>query len=163
MEPQATLYFMCGKMAAGKSTLARRLAAEKHAVLLVQDEFLEALYPGEIRSIADFVRSSARVRAALSQHVRELLQRGVPVVLDFPGNTRSQRHWFRHLIDSTGVAHELHFLDVPDQVCKQQLRKRSAGLPAGSAWTTDEEFESITAFFEPPDEDEGFTVVAHRD
>ena len=90
-EERARLYFMCGKMAAGKSTHARGLARAKNAVLLVQDEFLVALYPGEIRNIQDFVKYSARVRDALALHVRDLLSRGVSVVLDFPGNTRAQR------------------------------------------------------------------------
>ena len=104
---------MCGKMAAGKSTYARGLARTKNAVLLVQDEFLGALYPGEIRSIEDFVRCSARVRDTLSLHVQDLLSRGVSVVLDFPGNTRAQRQWFRELFEGASVEHELHFIDAP--------------------------------------------------
>ena len=43
-----TLHFLCGKMAAGKSTLARELAHEHQAVLLEEDHFLAALFPGEI-------------------------------------------------------------------------------------------------------------------
>ena len=119
---RAKLYFMCGKMAAGKSTHARDLARTRNAVLLVQDEFLEALYPDDIRSIRDFVKYSARLRDALSVHIQDLLSRGVSVVLDFPGNTRVQRQWFRELIASAGVDHELHFIDAPDDLCKHQLR-----------------------------------------
>jgi len=161
-EERARLYFMCGKMAAGKSTYARGLARTKNAVLLVQDEFLDALYPGEIRSIQDFVKYSARVREALSLHIRDLLSRGVPVVLDFPGNTRAQRRWFRELFEDANVEHELHFIDAPDDLCKRQLRQRSAGLPAGSAWTTDAEFDAITAYFQVPAEDEHFNVIRHE-
>jgi predicted kinase len=39
MIERAKLFFLCGKMAAGKSTLARELAQKHDAVLLVQDEF----------------------------------------------------------------------------------------------------------------------------
>lgn len=158
---QAMLYFLCGKMAAGKSTHARQLARTRLAVLLVLDDFLEALYPGEVQSIPDFVEYSARVRQALTPHIHALLNHGVSVVLDFPGNTRTQRQWFRELIDAAHVQHELHFIDAPDELCKRQLRERSAALPAGSAWTTDAEFGAITAYFQPPLEDEGFNVVRH--
>jgi len=161
-EQRARLYFMCGKMAAGKSTLARELARMNDAVLLVLDDFFAALYPGEVRSIQDFIRCSARLRAALSPHVQGLLSRGIPVVLDFPGNTRTQRQWFRELIEGTGIEHELHFVDAPDDLCKRQLRQRSEALPAGSAWTTDAEFDALTAYFEPPAADEGFNVVRHE-
>jgi predicted kinase len=161
-EEGARLYFMCGKMAAGKSTYARELARTKNAVLLVQDEFLGALYPGEIRTIQDFAKYSARVRDMLSLHVQDLLSRGVSVVLDFPGNTRTQRQWFRELFEGANVEHELHFIDTPDDLCKRQLRQRSEALPAGSAWTTDAEFDAITAYFQAPAEDENFNVIRHE-
>ncbi len=156
------LYLLCGKMAAGKSTYAQELARTKWAVLLVLDDFLEALYPGQVQSIPDFVEYSTRVRQALSPHIRALLSQGVSVVLDFPGNTRTQRQWFRELIDAAHVGHELHFIDAPDELCKRQLRERSAAQPAGSAWTTDAEFEAITAYFQAPSEQEGFNVVRHQ-
>jgi predicted kinase len=161
-EKRATLYFMCGKMAAGKSTRARELARARSAVLLVQDEFLDALYPGEIRTIHDFVKYSARLRDALAPHVRDLLARGVSVVLDFPGNTRAQRQWFRDLFEGAGAEHELHFIDAPDDLCKRQLRQRSEGLPAGADWTTDAEFDAVTAYFQAPAEDEKFNVIRHE-
>ena len=91
----AKLIVMSGKMAAGKTTLSRELAAREDAVLLVQDDFLTSLYPGEILDIPDFVRCSSRSRDALSSHICALLARGMSVVLDFPGNTTKQRVCFR--------------------------------------------------------------------
>ena len=41
MNSGAKLICLCGKMAAGKSTLARDLAEREDAMLLVQDEFVE--------------------------------------------------------------------------------------------------------------------------
>jgi len=161
-EKRATLYFMCGKMAAGKSTCAKELARARHAVLLVQDDLLDALYPGEIETIQDFVKYSARLRDALSPHIRDLLSTGVSVVLDCPGNTRAQRQWFRDLFEGAGAEHELHFVDAPDDLCKRQLRQRIEGLPAGATWTTDAEFEAVTAYFQAPAADEKFTVIRHE-
>jgi predicted kinase len=159
--PRATLYFMCGKMAAGKTTLAKQLARTHDAVLLNQDDWLSALYPGEILNIADYVRCSTRLRDALTPLIVDLLSRGTSVVLDHPGNTRKQRQWFRDLFDRTNVPHELHFIDAADETCKRQLKQRSAALPAGSAWTTDAEFDAITAHFQPPADDENFNVIRH--
>jgi predicted kinase len=156
-----TLFFLCGKMAAGKSTLSRELAARHDTVLLVQDDWLEQLFPGEIQTIPDFVRCSTRLRNALGPHVVALLKRGTSVVLDFPGNTRTQRLWFRELFEQAGVAHELHFIDAPDELCKRQLRQRSQGLPEGAPWTSEAEFDAITAYFQPPADDEGFVVIRH--
>src|SRR5687768_8532859 len=113
--------FLCGKMAAGKSTLARELARRENAVLLVQDEFLDRLFPGEITDIPGFVKYSSRLKSALGPHVCALLSRGISVVLDFPGNTRAQRAWFRELFERANAGHELHFVDVSDAVCRRQL------------------------------------------
>jgi predicted kinase len=159
---RATLYFMCGKMAAGKTTLSKALAHQHDAVLLNQDDWLVALYPGEILNISDYVRCSMRLRAALTRLIVDLLTRGTSVVLDHPGNTRKQRQWFRDLIERANVPHELHFVDASDDTCKQQLKQRSAALPAGAAWTTDAEFDAITAYFQAPETDENFNVIRHE-
>jgi predicted kinase len=154
--------FLCGKMAAGKSTLAKELARRENAVLLVQDELLDHLFPGEITDIAGFVRCSSRLKNAIGPHVCVLLSKGISVVLDFPGNTRTHRLWFRELFERVNAHHELHFVDASDGLCKVQLEERSKELPAGAPWTTDAEFEAITAYFQPPSEEEGFNVVRHE-
>jgi len=162
MTAAAKLIFLCGKMAAGKSTLARALAERENAILLVQDEFLDSLYPGEITDIPGFARCSSRLRNALEPHVCALLAKGMSVVLDFPANTLAQRAWFRGIFERARVEHELHFVDVSDALCKRQLRERTKHLPPGTPWTTDAEFEAITVYFEPPAEAEGFNVIRHE-
>jgi predicted kinase len=47
MSMSAKLFFLCGKMAVEKSTLARDLARRENAVLPVQDALLDRLFPGE--------------------------------------------------------------------------------------------------------------------
>ena len=149
-------------MAAGKSTLARELAERENAVLLVQDELLERLFPREITDIPGFIQYSSRLQDALGPHVCALLSKGVSVVLDFPGNTRAQRAWFRELFERANAAHELHFVDASDTVCKRQLEERSQDLPAGTPWTTAAEFDAVTAYFQPPSAEERFNVVRHE-
>jgi len=162
MRTPAKLIFFCGKMAAGKSTLARELAERENAVLLVQDELLDTLFPGEITDIPGFVKYSSRLKDALAPHICALLAKGISVVLDFPGNTKAQRAWFRQMFEGANAEHELHFVDASDALCKRQLNGRSKDLPAGTAWTTDAEFEAITEFFEPPSNDERFNVIHHK-
>ncbi len=146
MSISAKLIFFSGKMAAGKSTLARDLAQRENAVLLVQDEFLDHLFPGEITDIPGFIKYSSRLRNALGQHVCALLSKGISVVLDFPANTKAQRTWFRELFERANAEHELHFVDASDALCKRQLKELSKDLAAGTPWTTD---AAITVYFQP--------------
>src|SRR5215469_7542912 len=139
MSTSAKLIFFCGKMAAGKSTLARDLAIRENAVLLVQDDFLNALFPGEIIDIPSFVDRYTRLKNALTPHICVLLSKRISVVLDFAAATKTQRAWFREVIERTHVEHELHFVDARDALCKMQLRDRSRGYllaPAGPQMKT---------------------------
>src|SRR5678815_5812953 len=65
--------------------------------------------------------------------------KGVSVALDFPGNTRAQRTWFREIFELAHATHELHFVDASDALCKRQLRDRTRHQPPGTPWTTDSE------------------------
>jgi predicted kinase len=157
---EQTVHFLCGKIAAGKSTLANTLAAQPMTVLVSEDHWLGHLYPGEIATLDDYVRCSRNLRGAMEPHIASLLGAGLSVVLDFPANTLRQRQWLRGIFDAAGVYHQLHFLDLSDDACKQRLRKRNA---AGEHvfQTSDEDFDLVTSHFVPPTESEGFNIIRH--
>ncbi|MDQ0395572.1 AAA family ATPase [Labrys monachus] len=158
---QATLHLLCGKIASGKSTLTAQLGRLPNTVVVSEDHWLSRLYPGAMTSVADYIRCSAHLRDAMGSHLVALLTCGVSVVLDFPANTPAQRTWMRALFEEAGASHQLHYLDVPDAVCKARLRARNArGEHAFAA--TDEQFDLITSHFIAPAPDEGFNVVVHR-
>lgn len=158
--PAPVLHMVCGKIGAGKSTLTRKLAAAPATVLISEDAWLDALYPGEIHELPDYVRCSGRLKKAMADHVTALLKAGVSVVLDFPANTVNGRSWMRGIFEAAGVAHALHFLDVPDAVCKERLRARNAS-GTHPFETTDAQFDLITSHFAAPSDAEGFDVVRH--
>ncbi|NEQ39215.1 MAG: ATP-binding protein [Okeania sp. SIO3I5] len=60
MDKDITLHFFCGKMAAGKSTLAKHLSEKHNALLLEEDNWLSQLYPGEITDISGYIKYSGR-------------------------------------------------------------------------------------------------------
>lgn len=154
------LHMLCGKIASGKSTLAAELARAPGTVLIAEDEWLGALYGGEMADIADFVRRSAMLRAAMGPHVAHLLNAGVSVVLDFQANTVESRSWMRTILDETGAAHRLHVLSASDETCLARLRERNAaGTHAFAA--TEAQFHRISAHHVEPTPDEGFEVVVH--
>ncbi|MGE4438198.1 AAA family ATPase [Achromobacter sp.] len=158
--PAAVLHLLCGKIGAGKSTLAVRLASLPRTVLISEDAWLAALYPGEIREVADYARCAGRLRQAMGGHVAALVRAGLSVVLDFPANTRASRAWLRQVVDAAGCRHQLHFLDLPDAVCKARLRARNQS--GTHPFTTSEaQYDAITAYFVAPQDDEGFEIVRH--
>jgi predicted kinase len=156
-----TLYLLCGKIAAGKSTLARSLAARPATLLVSEDHWMSNLFRDELKTIDDYRKCSGKLRNAMGPHVIAILQAGLSVVLDFPANTKSNRAWMRSLIAQSQAVHELHLLDIPDLVCKQRLRERNES-GAHPFKTSDEDYDLFTRYFDPPTPDEGFNVVIHR-
>jgi len=157
----ATLHMICGKIAAGKSTLAAQLARAPGAVLISEDAWLAALFGDQMTTPRDYVRCAAKLRTIMGPHITGLLQAGVTVVLDFPANTLETRDWMRRLIDGQGVQHQMHVLAPPDAVCLARLRARNASGEHPFA-VTDAQFHQVSAYFVPPSEDEGFALVHHR-
>jgi len=107
---------------AGKSTLSTQLAQAPSTVLIREDAWLAALYPAEIRSIADYPHRAALLRSVLAPHLQALLRAGVSVVLDFPFNALARpatRHSSRSPVTSL-----------------RQRRKRGSGWSAmpPTAW-----------------------------
>lgn len=158
---KATLHYLCGKMAAGKSTLARKLAVEYDAVLICEDLWLSRMYQDSIVSFDDYFRCAARLKTVVGPHVTDLLRKGVSVVLDFPGNTPQHRAWFRELFEAAQAEHALHFVDLPDAHCKVQLQKRNQEQPEGSKVMSEADFDYITSYFVAPAVAEGFFVQRH--
>ena len=156
-----TLHMLCGKIAAGKSTLAAELARQPNTVLMSEDFWMTKLYPGEVLTIEDYAKYSARLGAAMAPHIAQLLKSGVSVVLDFQANTLRRRAWMRGIIDQSGAAHQLHHLDMSDEVCRARLHQRNAAGTHVYA-VTDAEFDQFTRYFVAPTPDEGLNVVVHR-
>ena len=153
------LTLLCGKMGAGKSTHARKMAKDKSAVLLSEDEWLAAFYPNKINSLDDYLNYSKLLKPQVKKLVQSVLLAGVNVVLDFPANTVSQRQWLRGIFAEIDAPHSLVFLDVSDELCLQRVAKRAIEQPQRAVTDTDAMFEAITQHFVPPSVDEGFNVV----
>ncbi|MEQ9590833.1 MAG: ATP-binding protein [Parvibaculaceae bacterium] len=155
-----TLYMLCGKIAAGKSTLAASLANAPGTILIAEDDWLNALFAYELVSLPDYVRCSSKLRQVMAPHVAAVLNAGVSVVLDFPANTVEQRRWMRGILENTTAAHQLHLLEAPDEVCLARLRARNSQGDHPFA-VTEAQFQQFSSHFAVPSPDEGFNVVRH--
>ena len=126
-------------------------------MILSEDHFLSTFYEGDMTSVADYVRNSARLRAGLEETVVQLLGAGVSVVLDFAANTPDQRAWMMQIVQAAKCDHVLHFLDVPDEICRSRLHARNA-TGDHPFQVNDDQFDWISSHFSPPHEKEGFNV-----
>ncbi len=155
---QGTLTFFCGKMGAGKTTKSLELAQKTDSILLSEDDWLSAIYPDEINNFSDYVKYSARLKSKLKTHVQSILNSGISVILDFPGNTKQQRTWFKEIFSEFNIPHKLVYIETDDELCLKQIEARKKNNPDRARFDNEEVFRQVTSYFQIPSEDEGFNI-----
>lgn len=158
LEVNGKLLFFCGKMGAGKTTKSKKIAHDRNAVLISEDEWLELLYPGQITSFEDYLKFSRQLKPLVKLHVQSILCTGTDVVMDFPANTVSQRKWFKILFSEINAPHELIYMNISNEICLKQIVQRRIEQPERVSFDTEEVFHHVTSFFEEPSADEGLNI-----
>jgi predicted kinase len=158
-----TLHFFCGRIASGKTTAARALAADLHAVMICEDEWLAGLFDGA-QTFEQYLDRRKRIRSILEVQVPQVLAAGASVVFDFAGNTRRDRGWARSLADAAGARHALHVLSADESTCRDRLKVRNETQPAGIYWgpVSEQLFDQVNAYFQAPQLDEDLTIAVVR-
>ena len=156
---KGVLTFFCGKMGAGKSTKASEIAEKGHAVLLSEDDWLKSLYPNKIASLESYIKYSNQLKPQIKKLAQSILIAGTDVVMDFPANTISQRIWFKSIFSEVDAPHNLVYIDLPNEVCLEQIKKRRIEQPERATTDTVEMFEQVTKYFVAPASEEDFKIT----
>ena len=142
----ARLILTCGLPGAGKTTLARQLAADRSAVCLTKDEWLTALGSNPWDE-----PTREKVEHELWNLAQEVLRLGVSVVLDLGLWARIERDEMRSAARGLGVGVELHYLDVPTDVLWRRIQARNSQPPWDSSPIRRADLDGWLLLFQAPD------------
>ena len=140
---------MVGLPACGKTTLARRLQAERGALRLTPDEWMKPLFDDSEADGKRDVLEGRFVWLAL-----DALRAGVDVVLDFGVWTRDERWALRAMAADAGAQFELVYLAVTIDEQLDRIRSRNELDPSNSFDISEPDLRHFAALFQAPDSDE---------
>lgn len=146
----ATLFLVVGLPGSGKTTTAKRLAVEQHALRLTTDAGAIPLLadPGEVDG-RRWILEGRLIWTAL-----EAVAIGTNVILDFRFWERHERSSLRWLATERGAAHVLVCLPVNRETQLQRLRQRGRNAPQETFDISEAEVDAGRRQFQEPDQDE---------
>ena len=156
----AKAYMLHGFLGVGKTTFARQLEQEQHAVRFSHDEWMSRLY-GDDPPAEHFQEYASRVSDLMQEVWTRCLEVGLSVVLDFGFWSRAERVRVRALVDMLGAEAVLYRLTCPSDVAWRRIEQRNDRL-AGSLHIARSTYELLKAELEPLGADESFAEVCRK-
>jgi len=149
----ATLILMVGLPGAGKTTLAKKLEAERPALRLTPDDWITPLFGSDLPQ-AQLDRVRTPVETVQWDVAARALSLGLNVILDFGFWTRKEREDFRARAAALGAGSEICFLDVPHPELTRRVTDRGADLPPHTFHVTEAQLQAWAKEFEKPSAEE---------
>ncbi len=140
------MFLIVGLPGAGKTTVAKRLAADYHALRLTPDAWMIPLFGESDASGKRDVLEGRLIWLALE----EALKLNTSVVLDFGFWGREERSSLRWLAGSVGAACEVVYVPVDRATQLERIRHRWVHAPHETFAMTASEVDRWNAQFEPP-------------
>ena len=142
----AVMVLIVGLPGAGKTSWARRLEAERGALRLTPDEWMDSLFGINDVDGRRWVLESEMLWGVAAR----VLTLGVDVILDYGCWSEEERDLFRTRAGELGALAEIVVLDLPFEVLWKRVEARNAALPAGTFRISREELADYQTKFHLP-------------
>ena len=149
----AILYLMVGLPCSGKTTRAKGLENEVHALRLTPDEWQVRLF-GHDTLDPEHDKRHSLLEDMLWQIAAQALSLGTNSILDFGFWAKEERDDYRSRAQKLGARSEIVFMDVDEEELMRRVRMRNENLTSTIAYIPEDLMLPWIQFFQRPDADE---------
>jgi len=159
MKRTPIVYVVCGFIGAGKTTFAKMLESETHAVRMTKDEWLIRLI-GNDPAVDGFEELDAKI-CELSRDVAfQLVEKGIDVIIDEGFWGKEQRVKLKRRITNLGAQEVLYYLDTPIETIRLRVAGRNINPGKDSFTISSNMLDTYLEHWQPPGEDEEYILVS---
>lgn len=117
---------LCGRVAAGKTTLAKQICAQTGAIHLSCDDLMLTIFDGCLGQAHD--QTAMKCLYYLFGLAVQLDTRGLDAVIDYGFWLRAERDAARHYFAARGIAHRMIVVQTQETVRRIRLAHRNDDL-----------------------------------
>lgn len=158
MNAKPTLHLIHGIPGSGKTTFARKLEQEIHAVRFSPDEWMVTLH-GTNPPEPLFREQHERIMALIWEHVGRVLRAGCDVILEGGFWSRASRDDARRRAEEFCVPCKFYALRCSVEEARRRVSARTKTMPPGTLEITDTTFDFLLGKLEPLGADEEYIEV----
>lgn len=153
MNATPTLHLIHGIPGSGKTTFARKLEQDLHAVRFSPDEWMVTLH-GTNPPEPLFREQHERIMSLIWEHTARVLRAGCDVILEDGFWSRASRDDARRRAKELGVICKLYSLRCSVEEARRRVMARTQAMPPGTLVITAPTFDFLLGKLEPLGADE---------
>ncbi len=147
----ARVILLCGRICAGKTFYASKIAERLNAVVFSNDEIMLQIFGQDAGEMHDAY--AKRIENFIYQKSLQIAGAGVDVIIDNGLWKADERMYAKNFFAANGIDCELHYIDTSEEERKKRIEKRNFAVKAGecSAYYVDEGLSrKLDGAFETP-------------
>lgn len=154
----AKIHLMHGYIAAGKTTLAKKLEHELNAVRFTTDEWMVKLY-GCTPAPEKYQEYESRIKEIIWELTAELIRKDINVILDFGFWRADERKQAIKRAKELNTSALFYVLEPDLNQLQIRNKQRNVTQSDNQLIINDEAFSSLQEYFEPITKDENLIIA----
>ncbi len=138
---QPILHLICGLPGAGKTTLAKQIAASSGALRFCPDEWIKDIWKEKAETESSKFRDN--IEQLQWKTAKELLGNSVDVIIEWGTWGRDEREKLRDEAREVGAKVKFYYLDISREILRERILARNRNLGSHEFYIPENEVETF--------------------